>query len=144
MFNLVPLPEEPRIGKMGRLVTTLLVLAIGCSGELVGSPSSPLTASGVIEARDGLEALELAKQERFDAVSTDVIMPRMDGFTLTRKLREMHEYRRVPIVMVTSKDEKIDKIRGFDAGVDDYLVKPFGKAELLRVLARVVPPAGRS
>ncbi|HEV8320122.1 MAG TPA: response regulator, partial [Myxococcota bacterium] len=90
----------------------------------------------VTEARDGEEALALARREHFDLVSTDVMMPRVDGYELTRALREMEAYRGTPIVMVTAKGDKIDRVRGFDAGVDDYLVKPFGKAELLRVLGK--------
>jgi chemotaxis protein histidine kinase CheA/CheY-like chemotaxis protein len=90
----------------------------------------------VTEARDGEEALALAVREHFDLVSTDVIMPRKDGYELTRALRALEAYRRTPIVMVTAKSDKIDRVRGFDAGVDDYLVKPFGKAELLKVLGK--------
>ena len=90
----------------------------------------------VTEARDGMEALELARRSSFDVVSTDVMMPRMDGYELTRALRQLDAYAAVPIIMITSKGEKIDKIRGFDAGVDDYLVKPFGKAALLEILRR--------
>jgi CheY-like chemotaxis protein len=88
----------------------------------------------VTAARDGQEALEAARKERFDLVSTDVVMPRMDGYDLTRELRALPEYRDVPIVMVTSKGERIDRIRGFDAGVDSYLTKPTDATELLRVI----------
>ena len=52
------------------------------------------------------------------------MMPRMDGYELTRALRAIAEYRDVPIVMVTSRGERIDRVRGFDAGVDEYITKP--------------------
>lgn len=90
----------------------------------------------VVVARDGAEGLARAREGTFDLVSTDVVMPNMDGYELTRRLRSMDAYRDVPIVMVTSKDERIDRIRGFDAGVDAYLNKPTDAAELLRIIRR--------
>lgn len=63
-------------------------------------------------------------------------MPRVDGFEVTRRLRAMQANRDIPIVMVTSKDERIDRLRGFDAGVDAYLTKPVDPAELLRTVQR--------
>lgn len=85
MFNPVPLPEEPRMGKTIRLVTTLfLILAVGCSGGLVGSPSSPLTASGVIEAREvsitaevGGRIVDISADEG-DEVEEGAILVRLD------------------------------------------------------------------
>ncbi|HJZ85400.1 MAG TPA: response regulator [Polyangia bacterium] len=90
----------------------------------------------VIEARDGLEALELASRTRFDLVSTDVAMPNLDGYELTRRLRARPDYRHVPILMVTARAERIDRVRGFDAGVDEYIVKPLDRAELLRAVGK--------
>lgn len=91
----------------------------------------------VTTARDGAEGLRIAQSEPvFDLVSTDVVMPNMDGYELTRRLRALPAYRDVPIIMVTSKDERIDRIRGFDAGVDAYLAKPTDAEELRRVVAR--------
>ena len=97
-----------------------------------------LTGAGfrVTVARDGAEALRIAEGTTFDLVSTDVVMPEMDGYELTRRLRQLPAYRDVPIVMVTSKAERIDRIRGFDAGVDAYLTKPTDATELLRVIQR--------
>ena len=90
----------------------------------------------VTVARDGEEALALAERTHFALVSTDVVMPRVDGYEVTRRLRATDAYRDVPIVMVTSKDERIDRLRGFDAGVDAYLAKPVDPGELLRVVER--------
>ncbi|HEV7557501.1 MAG TPA: response regulator, partial [Kofleriaceae bacterium] len=92
----------------------------------------------VTVAVDGMHGLELAKSRRFDLVSTDVMMPRMDGYELTRALRAMPEYADAPIVMVTSKDEKIDRVRGFDAGVDEYITKPHDRSQLLRVVRKLL------
>jgi len=92
----------------------------------------------VTVARDGAEGLDLAQSQRFDLVSTDVMMPRMDGYELTRALRETAEYRDVPIVMVTSRGERIDRVRGFDAGVDEYITKPHDRHLLLKAVARLL------
>ena len=92
----------------------------------------------VTVARDGAEGLELARSQRFDLVSTDVMMPRMDGYELTRALRETAEYRDVPIVMVTSRGERIDRVRGFDAGVDEYITKPHDRHLLLKAVGRLL------
>jgi chemotaxis protein histidine kinase CheA/CheY-like chemotaxis protein len=95
-------------------------------------------------ARDGAEALEYARAQSFDLVSTDIMMPRMDGYELTRSLRGMREYRSVPIVMVTSRAERIDRVRGFDAGVDEYITKPHDGHLYLHTIARLLRarPAG--
>jgi two-component system chemotaxis sensor kinase CheA len=92
----------------------------------------------VTVAMDGLHGLELAKTRRFDLVSTDVVMPRMDGYELTRALRGMPEYAEIPIVMVTSMGERIDRVRGFDAGVDEYITKPHDRTQLVRVVRKLL------
>jgi two-component system chemotaxis sensor kinase CheA len=99
-----------------------------------------LTAAGfeVVAAADGEQALELAKTESFDAVSTDVMMPKMDGYELTRLLRKDPRFQDVPIVMVTSKDARIDTLRGLDAGANAYLTKPADPSELTRVLVELL------
>jgi two-component system chemotaxis sensor kinase CheA len=96
----------------------------------------------VTVAPDGVAGLELAKQRHFDLISTDVMMPRMDGYELTRALRAMPEYRDVPIVMVTSRGERIDKVRGFDAGVDEYITKPHDRQLLLRAVRKFLRRPG--
>jgi two-component system, chemotaxis family, sensor kinase CheA len=89
-------------------------------------------------AEDGRIGLELCKEQLFDIVSTDVMMPHMDGYELTRALRALPTYRDVPIVMVTSRGELIDRVRGFDAGVDDYITKPHDRQLLLRAIERLL------
>jgi chemotaxis protein histidine kinase CheA/ActR/RegA family two-component response regulator len=101
----------------------------------------------VTAAPDGQAALEIAAaQEPFDVVSTDVMMPRLDGYELTRALRADARYRDVPIVMVTSKDARIDTMRGYDAGANAYITKPADVNELVSVLdgllARRRKPSG--
>jgi len=92
----------------------------------------------VQEARDGNEALMLATQHSFDLISTDVMMPGMDGYELCRRLRQIPTYASVPIIMLTGRDQEIDRIQGFDAGVDAYMVKPVDHAEMTGVVRRLL------
>ncbi|MCP4449642.1 MAG: hybrid sensor histidine kinase/response regulator [Myxococcales bacterium] len=99
-----------------------------------------LTQAGyrVVVAHDGVEGLAAAQKEKFDLISTDVMMPRMDGYELTRALRKTDEYRDAPILMVTSRGERIDRVRGFDAGVDEYITKPHDRHILVRTVKRLL------
>lgn len=85
-------------------------------------------------AMDGIEALNMLEHEHIDLIISDVMMPNMDGFELTKTLREAHND--VPILMITAKDEFKDMQQGFGFGTDDYMVKPVDVNEmLLRVSA---------
>lgn len=88
----------------------------------------------VVAARDGQDALERARSSHFDLISTDVMMPRLDGYGLTRALRAMPEYAATPIVMVSSRDQRVDVLRGYDAGVNAYVPKPADVHALLKVV----------
>ncbi|PWW36669.1 MULTISPECIES: response regulator transcription factor [Paenibacillus] len=82
----------------------------------------------VVEAPDGQEALNILSHTKIDLAIVDVMMPRIDGIELTEDIRS---YMDIPILMVTAKGESKDKVRGFNAGSDDYLVKPFDPVELI-------------
>lgn len=83
-------------------------------------------------AADGLEALEIIKKTEFDAIVLDVMMPKMNGFTVAKNLRESENF--TPILMLTALGSPEDVLRGFEAGADDYLPKPF---DLNVFLARI-------
>ncbi|MUT68147.1 response regulator transcription factor [Paenibacillus sp. NEAU-GSW1] len=87
---------------------------------------------GVMEAGNGIEALALMETNRADLVIIDVMMPEMDGWELCRELRD--HYGDLPRLMLTAKGETAQKLKGFELGADDYLVKPF---EPLELIARV-------
>ncbi len=76
----------------------------------------------VIGADDGETALDLVERERPDLVLLDVAMPGMDGFETLRRIREFSD---VPVIMLTAKDDEIDKVVGLELGADDYVTKPF-------------------
>ena len=82
----------------------------------------------VVTAIDGQEALEHLEAQRFDLAILDVMMPKLDGFTVCARVREFSS---VPIIMVTARGQDQDKIHGLDLGADDYLTKPFSVEELL-------------
>jgi DNA-binding response OmpR family regulator len=84
----------------------------------------------VLQARDGAEALELARRSRPDLAVLDVMMPKLDGFELTRRLRADESTSKMPIILLTARTQEADVERGFDAGADDYLRKPFSPQEL--------------
>jgi DNA-binding response OmpR family regulator len=84
----------------------------------------------VLQARDGEEALALALRERPDLAVLDVMMPKLDGFELTRRLRADEATSRMPIILLTARAQDADVAQGFDAGADDYIRKPFSPQEL--------------
>jgi DNA-binding response OmpR family regulator len=101
-----------------------------------------LTRSGykVIGAGDGLEALELATERTPDLMVLDVMMPKLDGYELTRRVRAEQSLRAIPVILLTARSQATDVDRGFEVGADDYLKKPFNPDELV---ARVRAVLGR-
>ncbi len=87
-------------------------------------------------APNGEEALDLYQKHEIDLCLLDIMMPKMDGFTLARKIREKDE--QVPIIFLTAKSLKDDKIEGFNLGADDYITKPFSMEELLARIEAVL------
>jgi EAL domain-containing protein (putative c-di-GMP-specific phosphodiesterase class I)/DNA-binding NarL/FixJ family response regulator len=83
-----------------------------------------------IEASDGQEAIEKALEHQPNVILMDAVMPKMDGFEATQKIREIESIQRTPILMITSLENKDDKLRALDAGVNDFVSKPFDKEEL--------------
>ncbi len=118
----------------------LNILLVEDHRELAETIGAYLEACGheVDFAADGLVALHLAVTESYDVVVLDIMLPGVDGFAVCRRLREQARIT-TPIIMLTARDELNDKLAGFDAGADDYLVKPFDMPELaarIEALAR--------
>ncbi len=101
-----------------------------------------LSRSGynVIGAEDGQAAYELAAERTPDLMVLDVMMPKLDGYELTRRLRAEAALRSIPVILLTARSQESDIDRGFEVGADDYLKKPFNPDELV---ARVRAVLGR-
>lgn len=82
----------------------------------------------VIEANDGAKGLTLALEEKPDLILLDIMLPKMDGFDVCKKVREKSD---VPIIMITAREEEVDKVLGLELGADDYITKPFSVRELM-------------
>ena len=82
----------------------------------------------VIEAKDGLEAITIAQEKKPDLILLDVMLPKLDGLSVCKRVKNIMN---VPILMVTAKDDELDKILGLELGADDYITKPFSIRELL-------------
>ena len=89
----------------------------------------------VIEADNGVKALELLNNEKFDLMVLDIMMPIMDGFTL---LNNIPKEKRIPTIILSARDDEVDKLVGFDKGIDDYLCKPFSPRELIARMKAVI------
>lgn len=85
----------------------------------------------VINAYDGEEALELVQKERPDLVLTDIVMPKMSGLDICKVIRDDPAYNLMPIIILTTKAQEEDKLKGLELGADDYIIKPFNERELL-------------
>ena len=82
----------------------------------------------VLEAKDGMEAISLCRQEDFDLIIMDVMMPELDGFSACGEIRK---FKNIPVIMLSARGEEYDRIHGFEVGIDDYVVKPFSPKELM-------------
>lgn len=82
----------------------------------------------VTEAGDGMEAVKLCREQQFDIMIIDIMMPELDGFSACREIRKFSD---IPIIMLSARGEEYDKINGFELGIDDYVVKPFSPKELM-------------
>lgn len=89
----------------------------------------------VTEAKDGIEALQLCRSQDFDVIILDIMMPKLDGFSTCRKIREI---KTTPVIMLSARGEEYDRIHGFEMGVDDYVVKPFSPKELMMRIKVVI------
>ena len=82
----------------------------------------------VTEAEDGMSAVGLCKLNKYDLVILDIMMPKLDGFTVCKEIKKISD---VPIIMLSARGEEYDKLFGFELGIDDYIVKPFSPKELM-------------
>ena len=132
--------------KMSTLPVTgpMHVLLVEDDERLARLTARYLEGHGVVVsvARDGEEAVEVARRTSFDAVLLDLMLPGKDGLEVCRELRQRSD---VPIIMVTARGEEVDRVLGLEGGADDYLAKPYSSRELLaRVRAQVRRARGQT
>ena len=115
------------------------ILTVDDSASIRQMVSFTLKGAGydVTEAVDGQDALEKANRKAFNLVLTDINMPRMDGLKLLEKLREISQYKTIPILMLTTESDDEMKAKGRAAGATGWLVKPFNPESLLEVIRKV-------
>lgn len=94
----------------------------------------------VSEAVDGMDAINKCKQEKFDLIIMDVMMPRLDGFSAIKEIRKTSN---TPVIMLSARGEEYDKLFGFEIGVDDYVTKPFSPKELMARVNAVLSRASK-
>ena len=82
----------------------------------------------VLEAENGIDAIEVVKNNDVDLVIMDIMMPKMDGYQAVREIKKIKD---IPFIMLSARGEEFDKLVGFDMGVDDYVTKPFSPKELV-------------
>jgi two-component system chemotaxis response regulator CheY len=92
----------------------------------------------VLQAEDGVEALELAQSRQFDLVVTDHNMPRMDGVTLVRELRQLRQYDAVALIVLSTEVDPVLKQKGREAGATGWMVKPFDPQRMLDIVGKFI------
>ena len=121
-------------------MSTLIILAVDDSPSMREMLAAVLRDSGyqVVEAEDGVKALEVAKSRPVDVVLTDQNMPNMDGLSLVKNLRSLPAYKDTPIMMLTTESSAEMKQKGRDAGATGWMVKPFDPDKLVRMLKALI------
>ena len=122
------------------------VLVVDDDDDIRGLVRTLLERAGAVvyDAPDGREGLREFHARRPDLVILDVAMPAMDGWQVLDRIRDMSD---VPVIMLTARADELERVRGLQAGADDYIIKPFGKQELVarvQALLRRVARAGRT
>lgn len=116
------------------------IMAVDDSASMLQMVSFTLKGAGyeVVEAADGVQALNLAKQKAVNLVITDVNMPNMDGITLIKELRALPTYKFTPLLMLTTESSPEKKQEGKAAGATGWIVKPFNPDQLLATVKKVL------
>ncbi len=119
---------------------TKTLLLVDDEPDLLESLSIRLKASGykVVTAADGLEALKKARSLEPDLILLDLMLPKMDGYKVSRLLKFDGRYSRIPILILSARGQDLDKELASSAGADDYLVKPFSSEELLTRIKKLL------
>ena len=122
------------------MITKRKILVVDDEKELVKLITFHLTIAGydVLSANSGIEALEICETEKPALVILDIMLPRIDGWEVCRRLKQNPHTSNIPIIMLSALSEVNDKLKGFDLGIDDYVTKPFSPRELVVRVKRVI------
>ena len=101
----------------------------------VGKEYAEFEGYEVGEAANGMEAVELVKNNDYDLIVMDIMMPKLDGFSTCKEIKK---YKSIPVIMLSARGEEYDKLFGFELGIDDYVVKPFSPKELMARIKAVI------
>ncbi len=117
-----------------------LVLVADDNDDILALVAFRLERAGyaVIQARDGQEALRLAVEHRPSLAILDLMMPRLDGYEVTRGIRADPAIADMPVVLLTARSQEADVARGFEVGADDYIRKPFSPQELVSRISAIL------
>lgn len=142
-LNLTESEVEARISKLADTRTKILIVDDELDTLLPLRRALEMDNFNVIEAQDGVEALEKVRVEIPDLVLLDLMLPRLNGFEVCQRLKQEEATSSIPIIMLTAKSESSDKVEGIEIGADDYVTKPFDleelKARIKAVLRRTAP-----
>lgn len=121
------------------------VLVADDDGDICYLVKHQLTRIGceVIEARDGQEALKLAYEQGPDVAMLDIMMPRLNGYDVAKELRAHRDTENIEVIMVSARVQDVDVVRGFEAGADDYVKKPFAPQEIAESVEAAIARAQR-
>lgn len=134
--------QERRAQEVSRKELREKILLVDDDAALLEVTSILLVSEGyeVLAAEDGIEALEMLGREEPDLVVLDIMMPRLSGFEVLKKIRERSD---VPVILLTAKSQSVDKVVGLELGADDYITKPFDTKELLARIKAILRRLGR-
>jgi len=96
------------------------------------------TGHTIVTVMDGEAAEAKVKSEKIDLIILDVVMPKKNGFQVCRDIKSNDQYKNIPVIMVTSKDQESDKFWGMKQGADEYLIKPFKPEDLLKAVKKYI------
>ncbi|RJS83962.1 response regulator [Methanophagales archaeon] len=134
---------EKRIKRLSDTRTKILIVDDELDTLLPLKRALEMEDFNVIEAQDGVEALEKVRSEIPDLLLLDLMLPKLNGFEVCQRLKKDDATNSIPIIMLTAKGETSDKIKGIEIGADDYVTKPFDldelKARIKAVLRRTAP-----
>lgn len=130
--------QETRVNKNSK------ILIVDDSRIVVSLHSSILKSAGFDcdTAENGAEALEKIILKQYSLILTDLNMPKMDGYELTRKLRKIENYGSVPVIMISTEQEPHDEVKGIEAGANLYIAKPIQPNELIANVMMLLPIRG--